>query len=170
MFVDSLKEYHISRPDEKVLITISKRYPQQLQSAIGVPAVCFDLYETVKELPSSFTRGVIEAQEHIRLNGPLSLAQPNILTGMDMNARNHILVKLLRIPQMMGAQDYSSRQSAVLAELHACQTISNNHIVGLVKCAIVEVKVVHAENLDVSPGVGVFTCRLWLKGLNSPSY
>jgi hypothetical protein len=80
-FIDNLKKAGIDRPKSRVLATIANRYPQQAQVAlsIGSPEVCFDLYQTVKDLPSSFTRGVIQNDMMIAINGPMSLSQPNIL-------------------------------------------------------------------------------------------
>jgi hypothetical protein len=102
-FIEFLKRGHINQPKDQVLVTIAKRYSQQLLAvlALGRTEPCIDLYETVKELPSSFSRGVIQNEVGIRINGPMSLAQPNILIGVDVKREKHILIKLLRIPQTL---------------------------------------------------------------------
>jgi hypothetical protein len=77
-FFEYLKRGRIDRPDNQVLATIACRYSQQLQAvlSIGKTEPCVDLYKTVKELPSSFTRGVIEGDLNISINGPMSFGQP----------------------------------------------------------------------------------------------
>ena len=154
-FVDYLKIGQIDRPDEQVLITIAKRYSQQLLAAIeiGHPGPCIELYRTVKELPTSFTRGVIQSDMKISINGPLSLAQPNILIAVDLDVGRHILIKLLRLPQTTTSQTILDKKDAVMAEVNACDIISKANIPGLVKCDVVEVTVHHSEGLDISAGV-----------------
>ena len=167
-FTEFLKHGHINRPNEQVLVTIAKRYSQQLQAvlAIGRTGPCIDLYETVKELPSSFTRGVIQNEVGILLNGPMSLAQPNILIAVDVKCSKHLLIKLLRIPQTTQSQSTVSKEDAIDAEIDACNMLSKADILGLVKCDVVKVNVHHSEDLDVSPGAWAalkmkrYTCSL----------
>ena len=120
---------------------------------IGHPGPCIELYRTVKELPTSFTRGVIQSDMKISINGPLSLAQPNILIAVDLDFGLHILIKLLRLPQTTTSQTILDKKDAVMAEVNACDIISKANIPGLVKCGVVEVTVEHSEGLDISPGV-----------------
>jgi hypothetical protein len=152
-FVEHLQRGRINRPDNRVLATIAKRYPEQLQAVLSVGRTepCIDLYVTVKELPSSFTRGVIENDMKISINAPISLAQPNILIAVDLERRKHILIKLLRIPQTTTSQSTLAKKDAVTAEIKACSSLTKANILGLVKCNIVEITVHHSDDLDVSP-------------------
>jgi hypothetical protein len=167
-FTEFLRHGHINRPNDQVLVTIAKRYSQQLQAvlALGRTEPCIDLYETVKLLPSSFTRGVIQKDVGILINGPMSLAQPNILIAVDVKREKHLLIKLLRIPQTTQSQSTLSKKDAIAAEINACTMLSKADILGLVKCDVVEVLVHHSEGLDVSPGVWAalkmnrYTCSL----------
>ena len=154
-FVEYLNRGRINKPDKQVLATIAKRYSQQLRAVleVGITEPCIDLYETVKALPSSFTRGVIQSEMKISINGPVSLAQPNILIAVDLNGGKHLFIKLLRIPQTTTSQSTLSKKDAVTAEVNACVMLSKANILGLVKCDVVEVTVHHSEGLDVSPGV-----------------
>lgn len=154
-YADYLKFGYIDKPKTQVLATISKRYSQQLRAVldIGLPGPCVDLYETVKELPSTITRGVIQKEMNISINGPMSLAQPNILIAIDLDAEKHLFVKLLRMPQTTTSQPTAAKKDAVTAEINTCTTLSKENILGLVKCDVVEVTVCHSEGLDVSPGV-----------------
>lgn len=153
-FVGQLLKCAINKPDADVISIITRRFPQQFQSALssGIPQACLDLYNVAKSLPTSFTRGVIQQQLHISINGPMSLAQPNILAGVDLRAQKHILVKLLQIPITSFSSQFSERKEAVLVETEACRSIFNAGIDGLVSCEIIEVKVVHTQQLDVHVG------------------
>jgi Protein kinase domain len=153
-FIQYLKQGRIDRPDEQVLATIAKRYSPQLQAAlqIGRTATCVDLYQTVKELPSSFTRGVIQNDLKISINGPVSLAQPNILIAVDLSVGRHILIKLLRIPQTTTSQSYLAKKNATDAEINACRMVTEANIPGLVQSDVIEVIVKRPEGLDVAPG------------------
>jgi len=167
-FTEFLRHGHINRPNDQVLVTIAKRYSQQLQAvlALGRTEPCIDLYETVKLLPSSFTLGVIQNDLGILMNGPMSLAQPNILIAVDVKREKHLLIKLLRIPQTTQLQSTVSKKDAIASEINACTMLSEADILGLVKCDVVEVIVHHSEGLDVSPGVWAalkmkrYTCSL----------
>ena len=154
-FTEFLRHGHINRPNDQVLVTIAKRYSQQLQAvlALGRTEPCIDLYETVKLLPSSFTRGVIQNDMGRLINGPMSLAQPNILIAVDVKREKHLLIKLLRIPQTTQSQSTLSKKDAIAAEINACTMLSKADILGLVKCNVVEVIVHHSEGLDVSTSV-----------------
>ncbi len=153
-FVEYLKLGHINRPNNQVLNIIANRYSQQLQAVLSVGSIdpCIDLYNTVKELPSSFTRGVIEADLKISINGPMSLAQPNILIAADLIQGKFLYIKLLSIPETLTSQSLQSRKNAVDAEIAACTTLSEANIPGLVKCDVVKVHVQHVEDLKVSLG------------------
>ena len=154
-FAQHLARNHINRPDNRVLATIVRRYPQHLRAAldVGIPESCVDLYETVKALPSSYTRGVIQSNLEISINGPMSLAQPNILIALDLSSGKHLYIKLLRMPQTTTSQSTSGKEGAVTAEIRACVMLFEANIPGLVRCDVVEVTVHHNEGLDVSPGV-----------------
>jgi hypothetical protein len=115
-FVEYLKRGHISSPDNHVLATIAKRYSEQLLAVldIGITEPCIDLYQTVKDLPTTFTRGVIQNEMKISMkNVPLSLVQPNIFMAVDLHERKHILLKLFRIPETYTFQSALSRKDAV---------------------------------------------------------
>ena len=154
-FIELLKHGNINHPNDQVLITIARRYSQQLQAvlALGRTEPCIDLYETVKDLPSSFTRDVIQKALGISINGTLSLAQPNILVAVDVIANKLLLIKLLRIPQTTTSHFNLTKMDAVTAEINACVLLSKADIPGLVKSDVVEITVHHSEGLDVSPGV-----------------
>jgi hypothetical protein len=145
----------IDQPDKQVLATITSRFTQQLFAvlAIGDPDACAELYRKVKELPATFTRGVIQQDLQVSINGPLSDSQPLILIAADYIARKHLLLKLLRIPEMMDSRPVASRLAAVQKEIETCEILQNARILGLVECDVVYVTVEHSDQIGVSPGV-----------------
>jgi Protein kinase domain len=151
-FEDLLKSSGISNPNQQVLTVICKRYSQQMQAAMTCQNadVCRNIYEDVKLLPSSYTRGKIEKEVDIRINGPMSLAQPNILVGIDFSSDSYILIKLLSPPQTVGSQSHSDRDRAVACEVETCRVLGGSSVEGLVKCKVVEVYVEHNEQLNVA--------------------
>jgi hypothetical protein len=152
-FAEFLKSGRITRPDSQVISRVAKQFPNHMLAALRAGSnACVDLYETVKVLPSSFTRGVIQSDMKISINGPMSLAQPNILLAADLDTEKLLLIKLLRIPETTSSQSTLSKKDAVTAEIEACTNLTKENILGLVKCDVVEVTVHHSEGLNVSPG------------------
>ena len=143
---------HINSPDPEVVSRITKDFSQYLLAAVfsGAPESCYDLYVTVKELPRSFTRGVIEKDAGVLINGPFSLAQPNLLIAFDVKLMQHVIVKLLRLPQFGFSVTEPEKKDAIEAELDACRRVSELANVALVKCEVVEVCVQHTDDLDVA--------------------
>ncbi|KAJ3092847.1 hypothetical protein HK102_001672 [Quaeritorhiza haematococci] len=138
-FVPLLKEANITNPDLKVLKTIAFRYPNQLLAAVssGLPEVCANLYETAQELPNPSTLRTIQQKLQANLvNDELSLAQPDILYGIDLVARENIVIKLLRVPETTpnSTTTLSPRKRAVLAEEEAWKRVADANVEGLVKC------------------------------------
>lgn len=154
-FADYLKRENINSPKENVLSIIATCYPQQMRAAmeIGSSGPCVDLYRMVEGLPSSYTRGVIEKDMAISINGPLSLERPNVLTAVDMGSGCHICLKLLRLPGTVTSQSTVAKKDAIETEISTCSFLTAKNIEGLVKCDVVDVTVHHSEGLDVSPGV-----------------
>jgi len=94
---------------------------------------------------------------HILNSRPYSLSHPNILTAIDPNTRKHLLIKLLRLHQPTTSESTSAKNHAVTCEIEACEKVSTANINGLVKCEIVQVKVPHNDepNITVSRWIAI---------------
>ena len=90
-----LKEGSIDRPLDKIISLILKSFPNQLIAVSGNVEACVDLYNEVKSLPGTHTRGVIAAQLNISINGPISEQHKNILSGIDCDTGMRCMLKLL---------------------------------------------------------------------------
>jgi hypothetical protein len=129
-FVESLVRGGINKPNQEVLDTIVKRFSNPFQAAVlcGSIDTCVNLYRTVKELPTSFTRGVIQNDLNLSINGPMSLAQPNILIAFDLCNGNQLFIKLLRMPQTLITYAKSSKEGVVIARNQClCHTSRGKH-------------------------------------------
>lgn len=83
----------------------------------------------------------------------MSLAQANILTAIDRNSGQQLLIKLLRIPETMISQSTKAKKDAISAEIEACNLIADAEIPGLVKCDVVQVSVNDSRGLNIAHGV-----------------
>jgi hypothetical protein len=133
---------HVS-PKPEVLLKIMMRFTEELNAAVEIndPELCYDLYDKVKDIPSTYTRSAIEKASCIVLNRPISLDFPNILLGVDLSANKRIAVKLIKYPTVMRPTSHDEKMQAMAAETEACKTLTSLDIEGLVKCEVVEVTV-----------------------------
>lgn len=103
---DAIFRQGIIRPDEKVLCRIALNYTAQL-AAVDTDELCFDLYQSVKALPSTITRMQIAKQCGITLNGPAYENNPNLLVANDDFGRPSV-VKVLKVRE--GTRSYAIRK------------------------------------------------------------
>jgi len=137
----------------EVIYNIGKLFYAEMQMCVELQSIdkCHDLYERVKNMPSSHTRGVIEKASNIILNGP-SADSPHILLGADIIAKKRVVVKLIKgadVPRSMTPQE---REETKSAEIEACKFFTALDVDGLVKCEVVEVKIESADQLQVGVG------------------
>jgi hypothetical protein len=153
-FTSLLRSGGINRPDAIALGRLVSRFPEQLREMRELRRVepCVDLYRTVKNMASTATCGVIQADMNVSINGPLSLANPDILIAFDLANGNQLLIKLLRIPLTTASQSSIARNESVTAEVRACSVLSQAKIPGLVKCEAVEVDIHDSRDLNVASG------------------
>lgn len=152
-FVDLLKAAGIHRPDQAVLASIVNRcsYRMLAAASTGNATLCCELYEEMKQLPSTTTRGMIEQQEHISLNGPM-FDQLNILSGVDLVNSDLILVKLLILPIRDQSTTTEELYEAVQLEAETSRILTMAEIPGIVKSEIVTVNIHDNLGLNTSKG------------------
>ncbi len=166
-FVALLKAAGIHRPDEEVLASIVKRcsYSMLAAASTGSASVCRDLYEAVRDSPSTTTRGIIEQQEHISLNGPFS-GQMNTLTGVDLLSGELILLKLLVLPESAQSTTHAELCQAVQLEAKTSEALTKANIPGIVKSEVVTVEVENSQGLKAGRGpVTALKMRLYFCSL-----
>jgi serine/threonine protein kinase len=136
-------------PKAEVLLKIWMKFPAEMIAAVEIDDqnLCYDLYDKVKQIPSTYTRSAIEKASCIVLNGPISLDFPDILLGVDLSANKRIAVKLIKFPILMRSTSHDANMQAMAAEAEACKALTSLDIEGLVKCEVVEVTVENIEQL-----------------------
>ncbi len=152
-FVDLLKRTGIDRPDQEVLASMVNRcsYRMLAAASTGNATLCRELYEEIKHLPSTTTRGVIEQQEHISLNGPM-FDKLNILSGVDLDNGDLILVKLLILPTSDQSTRPEELYQAVQLEANTSEILTNADITGIVKTEVVTVNIQDNQDLNTRKG------------------
>jgi serine/threonine protein kinase len=155
-FVDLLKDAGIHRPDQEVLASIVNRcsYRMLAAASTGNATLCYELYQEMKQLPSTTTRGMIEQQEHISLNGPM-FDQLNILSGVDLHNGDLILVKLLILPIRDQSTAIAELYEAVQLEAEISKILTAAEIPGIVKSEVVTVHI--HDNMDLNTSKGPIT-------------
>ncbi|KAJ3236243.1 hypothetical protein HDU78_004708 [Chytriomyces hyalinus] len=133
----------------KVVNTIMRRYPVHMLAAVGSPSACLALYEQVKDLPATFTRGIIQEKMNVSINGPMP-GQKSILTAVDLKAGKLCVIKLLSPPQLVVSTPPSVSAEAVSMEVEVSATVSKAQIPGLVISEVVPVTVEYSDGLYVS--------------------
>ncbi|KAJ3398207.1 hypothetical protein HDU80_009145 [Chytriomyces hyalinus] len=111
----------------KVAKTIMMRYPVHMLAAVGSPSACLALYEQVKGLPATFTRGIIQEKMNVSINGPMP-GQKSILTAVDLKAGKLCVIKLLSPPQLVVSAPPSVSAEAVSMEVEVSATVSKAQI------------------------------------------
>jgi serine/threonine protein kinase len=148
-----------SRPpikaDMDVIYNIAKMFAAEMQVCVDLqsPSRCHDLYDIVKLIPSTTTRGVIRNQSNIVLNGPVSTEAKNILLGVDIAARRRVLVKIVNVQDTPWSMSREEREEAKSAEVEACTVFTALDVDGLVKCDVVQVDIQSVEDLGVGLGI-----------------
>ena len=87
---------------------------------------------------------------NISVNGPISIAHPNILKAVDLATRNLLLVKLLHAPQVASGEIKSDDWNR---EGDICKQITSANIEGLVQREIVQVDIQSPGGAGVSRGI-----------------
>lgn len=151
--MELLKLAGVDRPDQEVLASIVNRcsYRMLAAASTGNANLCRELYEQIKDLPSTTTRGLIEQQEHISLNGPM-FDKMNILSGVDLDNGNLILLKLLVLPTVDQSTTFDELYQAVQLEATTSEELTNADIPGIVKTEVVTVNVQNNQGLNTSKG------------------
>ena len=121
---------------------------------------CINLYRTVKDMPSTSTRGFIEKDMHVSINGPMSLAQVDILIAFDLEQGKFLCIKLLRLVETISYQSNDQKEQALQAEITACKKVLDKEITGLVKCEVVKATVSHADDLRFQKDEEVFALKM----------
>jgi serine/threonine protein kinase len=150
-----IKNSRYTRPNTKTILSAAKSYLMEMVVAVELNAGddCVELYEKVKDLPKSHTRGIIQDKAHVVLNGPASKDFPNILLGIDLMEKRRIMVKLLKVQEDTLSRTEQEKENAIKSEVEVCKYFRSLNVPGLVKCDVVEVKVDDAQGLSVSIGV-----------------
>lgn len=139
----------------EVIYNIGKMFAAEMQLCVDLGSIskCHDLYDKVKDMPSTRTRGIIQKESSIILNGPLSTDFPNILLGVDIVARKRIVVKLIKGSQVPRPMSQQQREETKNAEVEACRVFTMLNVDGLVKCDVVQVNIQSVEQLEVGCGI-----------------
>ncbi|KAJ3250655.1 hypothetical protein HDU77_006454 [Chytriomyces hyalinus] len=148
----------------KVVNTIMRRYPVHMLAAVGSPSACLALYEQVKDLPATFTRGIIQEKMNVSINGPMD-GQKSILTAIDLKAGKLCIIKLLSPPQLLVSAPPSVSAEAVSMEVDVSATVSKAQIPGLVISEVVPVTVEYSDDLSVSRHWTALKMRHYLSSL-----
>ena len=137
---------------EKVVEKVWRSYSWRMIAIAGDATACRSLYEEIKSLPATFTRGIIQRQLNISLNGPIS-GQTLILSACHNVTGVAFIIKLLRPPQLMQSADQDMIKDAVDNEVEASEAVTSARIPGLVMTEAVQVQVTDSTGIDVSEGV-----------------
>ena len=137
-FIELLHRCRIFKPDHDVIAKIRASYAAEALMSIDNGDAALELYRRVKALPSSFTKNLVAVNGRLRINGPLSLDRPRILTGCRLDGRP-ILVKLLSL----GLDDTTGVKTAELnSEADCCSTLAtSDHTYALVPYEVVTLQV-----------------------------
>ncbi|KAI8820343.1 hypothetical protein BJ741DRAFT_672909 [Chytriomyces cf. hyalinus JEL632] len=151
-FLKSLSEAGISTSKpavNKIVDTIARRFPNHMLAVAGSPDACYELYKEVKELPATFTRGIIQDKLNVSINGPMP-GQKSILTAIDLEAGKRCVFKLLSPPQLVASAPPSVLAESVSMEVEVSTIVSKAEIPRLVTSEVVTVSVKHSDGLSVS--------------------
>ena len=141
------------RPDESILFKMVKS-ESMLDFACESVENTNNVYLDYKNLPKSFTCGVVQDQLHIHVNGPsLGDSKPFILSAVDETGKQ-LMVKLLRIDADSTAS-VLARQEELSMEIRACNMLNlERDNAGFIKAELMEVNIptIHAAHAGVAPG------------------
>ena len=128
-----------------------KRYPYYLIARVGDDEACHELYSEIKELPATFTRGRIQDDLDVSINGPLH-GLKSVLSAMDNDTGRRCLIKLLSPPELNVSVTYEKKEEAIKLEVETCETVTNAKIDGLVSSSVVKVRVENSQELSIGTG------------------
>jgi hypothetical protein len=150
-----IRNSRYTRPDANTILSAAKSYLMEMAVAVELNSgeQCVALYEKVKGLAKTYTRGIIQDKSHVVLNGPAFKDFPNILLGIDLVEKRRIMVKLIKVPEDTVFRTQQEKEKAIKTEVEVCRHFRSLDVPGLVKCDVVEVKVEDAQDLSVSIGV-----------------
>jgi protein involved in polysaccharide export with SLBB domain len=150
-----IRNSRYTRPDANTILSAAKSYLMEMAVAVELNSgeQCVALYEKVKGLAKTYTRGIIQDKSHVVLNGPAFKDFPNILLGIDLVEKRRIMVKLLKVQEDTLSRTEQEKENAIKSEVEVCKYFRSLNVPGLVKCDVVEVKVDDAQGLSVSIGV-----------------
>lgn len=140
--------------DQKVMSRILTHFSSRLiaiTSQDDTDEDCYDLYLAAKNLPGPTTKGHIRSALGISVNGPISMAYPNILSAVNSSGVP-LVVKLLRYGQLPFSCPETERRQAIDAEIEACRLIAHHNLDGLVHYKHQIVSITDSGGLGVGIG------------------
>jgi serine/threonine protein kinase len=142
-FTESLKKCsHIRNPSQKVLERIVKSYSTAMIVACDSSQYSYDLYTTVRDLPETFTRLLIDHSYDIIVNGDANLENPNLLSATDKQG-NQRIVKVLKVNDD-ARLSLDDRKSLVEQEVLVCEILSLKDT-SLAFASMVAIEVMHGD-------------------------
>ena len=108
LFLESLKQANISRPEQSILQTIFLRFAKQVELVRSSVDDSAELYRQVKDMPKTSTKCAL-VEKKIDVNGPVpELDSPQFLSATGPNGQQ-LMVKVLRpFRELMSQKDAKS--------------------------------------------------------------
>ena len=94
-FKKLLLMHRIDRPDESVMNIIITKFAYQMIVSCDSPALAFDLYTSIRDLPSTTTKLKLHVESTLNVNGPLDTSNKKILCASDRSGKQFILKILI---------------------------------------------------------------------------
>jgi len=148
-FTKILKDNGISRPNLNTITKIQKAGVLTNALIMG-PDVVIETYQNYKELPTTFTCGVVENNFKIHVNGPsYGDSKPFLLSAVGEDGLLKI-VKILRLSSS-NIQSATDKQVELEMEKEACNILSLSSIQdGLITATVLKINIpqTHAQHTD----------------------
>ncbi len=143
----------MNRPDENAISRLLHHFPQQMLMMAQAGASSDDaalLYKHALAQPGMQTVLNMVAEHQIAVNGPWLPSHPQLVTGVDLQSKQLLVLKLLPLCSY-------EQKIAAQSERHAIETLRLDSLreqSALVSCCLVEVciSVQHAKALDMGTG------------------
>jgi hypothetical protein len=117
-FCKLLQKYHIDSPNDYVMDKIETLYTLRMVNCSSAE-LAIELYDMVKSMPGTSTKGHLLTQHDLRVNGPLDPSRsPNVLKATTKNGRPSVL-KLLGATASTDARD--GEAAAFMVCLRSCR-------------------------------------------------
>ena len=119
-----LKLGGIDRPNEKVLARICSSYASELIVTIHSVDLAVSLYRRVRDMPTTFTKGIVRDQQGVSINGPFMPDKPKLLMGSHEDGRQ-VVVKLLFL-DADDPRDIAVRILEISNEIQCCKDLASS--------------------------------------------